>query len=122
MASEATHLAPEGFEPILADADAIVDYIAAWSSEDICRELTWEHFRDAAAKLKWFSLCEIRPGNADMNLRSPSRDRRYTGMDPLTRPPIVVLDAEIQDGHHRYRAAAKNQEMGLWGYDVEYSA
>jgi hypothetical protein len=110
---------PEGFPDVLKDAQELADYVVTWAVGEVCSETAWESFRDCRGTLRWFDMAEIRPAGGGHE-RVASRERRYRRMDRATCPPILVMDGEIQDGHHRHRVAITRGDAGMWGYDVVY--
>jgi len=110
---------PAGYAPILADADEIAAYIASIASDDdVDEEMIGEYFRGCRAALREVALASLREGPGDANIRSATKERRYGGLSSSTMPPIVVEDGEIMDGHHRYRAALRQQRASVWAYVV----
>ena len=111
---------PEGFPDVLGNAQELADYVVTWAIGEVCSETAWEAFRDCRATLRWFAMKEIIAQTGDGHRRIPSRERRYRRLDRTTCPPILLMDGEIQDGHHRHRVALARGDGGMWGYDVTY--
>lgn len=111
---------PEDFPDVLENAQELADYVVTCAVGEVCSETAWEAFRDCRGTLRWFAMGEIRPARGDGHMRVASRERRYRRMDRATCPPILVMDGEIQDGHHRHRVALARGDGGIWGYDVTY--
>jgi hypothetical protein len=109
---------PKGYDNHLKDAHDIADHIASTSSEEVDHELMLDYFRGTQAKLKKTSIEDIRPGSEDYNRPSKKKEAKYSKMPSETRPPIVIEDGEIVDGHHRYRDALKKGESHIWAYHV----
>lgn len=111
---------PAGYEAVLADASALVEYCRSTAVGEFYSDLPSEEFRDCQAVLRWIPMAEISPASGDGHRRIASRERKYKAMDPATCPPIVIMFGIIQDGHHRYRVALKRGDSGMWTYDVNY--
>lgn len=116
----ATIVPPAGFPDRLEDASGIADYIERWAVGDVCREMVEEHFRDCTAELVRLPMDAIDPSGGDGHRPIPSRERRYSRMDPASCPPILVMDGRIEDGHHRHRVAMNRGDDGMWCYRVTY--
>lgn len=102
----------------LKDADAIADYVAAHSTDEVDAELMQEFFRDTHAVLREIRLDDLRPGDPDHNIADKRKEARYLKMNLDTMPPILVEDNEIQDGNHRYRVLLRAKRSTAWCYDV----
>lgn len=107
-----------GYAPVLKDAQEIAEYIMSTSSEDVDGEFIEEHFWGCHATLTKVPLVDLAEGNPDGNIRSASKERKYSKMDMATIPPLVVEDGTVVDGNHRYRVAKKNGVNMLWCYVV----
>jgi hypothetical protein len=105
--------------PVLKDSREIANYIESVASDYVDTELMVEHFWGAKAVLKLVPLSQIKPGDADHNIGSASKTKKYLAMDPATMPPLVVENGEIMDGNHRYRVAKKLGLQEVWCYVVE---
>lgn len=93
--------------PTLGSEREIAAYIASVSSAHVDEEAIEEYLgRGSSATLTSVPVSELKPGNADANLRDERKEKRYAKQNPATMPPLVVLDdGRIVDGNHRYRVA-----------------
>jgi hypothetical protein len=95
----------DGYPAVLEDAEAIASYIADLSPTEVDEEFIAEHFWGCRAELRMVPVSELREGDADTNMRSLKREKKYAKMDLATMPPLVVENGEIKDGNHRFRVA-----------------
>jgi hypothetical protein len=113
-----TRLLSNQYSHILKDADAIAEYISSISSSYVNEEFISEYFRGCQAVLKNIPINSVHEGNADSNVRSEAKEKRYIKKSSQTIPPLVVWDGEIVDGNHRYRVAKQLGLTSLWCYVV----
>jgi hypothetical protein len=107
------------YKALLESGEAIAAYIATMSSHYVDEQLASEHFRDSRAVLRLLPVDTLRAGHADTNIRDRAKERRYTKLNPLTMPPLVVQAGNIEDGNHRFRIGKKRKQTHFWCYDVE---
>ncbi len=104
--------------PLLFNAREIANYIAMQSPDFIDHELVEESFHGAGAHLRWMPLADLTMGPTSGHMQVPERTLQYAQLPPGTRPPIVVEDGLVQDGHHRVRDALARGEHRILSYEV----
>lgn len=110
------------WEPVLKDGWAIAAYIASLSSDDVDEEYIFEHYRGCRAVLRMVPVAKLTAGDADHNIPSKAKARRYAKLALDTMPPLVVEDGQIMDGNHRFRDAIKKGATDVPCYVVEEAA
>lgn len=110
---------PAGFPAKLGSARDIADYVEEHSPQGVDAELIEELYFGCEARLVWLSMDRITPGPAENNIPSRKKEAAYRRLPAVTRPPILVDEGCIEDGHHRYRDALSKGETGMWCYVVE---
>lgn len=107
------------YPAMLNDAREIAQYIDSVASDYVDIEMIEEYFNGAHAVLRFVPIENIHEGDKNHNIRSKSKERKYSKMDPEKIPPLVLEHGIIMDGNHRYRVAKKNGATGLWCYVIE---
>ena len=104
---------------VLRDNRAIGEYVADLDPR-VDAEMVEEHFFGAHAVLKLIPIESVREGNPDVNIRSASKEKKFSKMDLAKQPPILVDEGEIADGHHRYRVAKAAGATDILAYVISY--
>lgn len=111
---------PEGYPDRLGSAREIADHIDSLTPDGVDMEFVEDYFRGGSAELVFRPLGELVAGNADHNIEVEGRSEAYAALPQSTCPPIVIIDGQIEDGHHRYRVAQAAAWPGMWCYDVAF--
>lgn len=111
---------PAGYPDSLDDARAIADHIDTLTPGGVDMEFVEDIFRGGSAKLQFCPLDSLSPGHDDQNIPIKSKEKKYAKLPSQTCPPLIAIDGEIQDGHHRYRVALAQNWPGIWCYAVEF--
>jgi len=110
---------PMGYEPKLAGARAIAEYVVGLSPDDVDRDMVEDAYIGCSARLTWLPMDVIVPGPSEANVPNASRERVYARMHAGSTPPILVDGCGIEDGHHRHRVAIARGDPGMWCYAIE---
>ena len=117
--SEEPHHVFGNWPQTLADNRAIGEYVADLDPR-VDAEMVEEHFFGARAVLKLIPIDSVREGHSDGNVRSASKEKKFSKMDLAKQPPILVDDGVIADGHHRYRVAKAAGATDILAYVITY--
>ena len=109
---------PEDYEPVLSDADDIVAYMNAFSTEDLDEELMLDYFRGCKAVLKLLPVSSIHQGDPNHNIINPKKQKQYLKLNTKTIPPIIVDNGTVIDGNHRFRVAKALGLTQIWAYVI----
>jgi hypothetical protein len=109
---------PQGFADVLNDAQEIADYVETYAVYPVDNEFVAEQFRGQHAVLKLMPMSELKEAGRDHNLRSKKNEDKYLKQNLKTQPPALVVNGEIMDGNHRYRANKRRGLTHMWCYVV----
>lgn len=104
--------------PVLKDHYEIAAYIESVASDYVDREMMEEYYHGAKAVLRAIPASELTPGDADHNIPSKVKERKYAKLPVETMPPLVVQNGQIEDGNHRFRVGLAKGMTEFWCYDV----
>lgn len=120
MESAEPHHVFGNWPQMLRDNRAIGEYVEGLDPR-VDAEMVEEHFFGAHAVLKLIPIDSVREGNPDGNVRSASKEKKFSKMDLAKQPPILVDDeGEIADGHHRFRVAKAAGATDILAYVISY--
>ena len=106
------------YPAVLRDEHEIAEYIVIHSSSHVDEEFVEEYYKNSHAKLRLIPAAELEEGEADHNIPSKAKHRRYMKMSSETIPPLVVSDGKIEDGNHRFRVGLEQGLQAFWCYEV----
>jgi gamma-glutamylcyclotransferase (GGCT)/AIG2-like uncharacterized protein YtfP len=97
--------------------------IASWIVQHAPHELDFETLRllfsGRCANLKRVPLDSLREGALERFHQDPGKEMLYKDHTEDSMPPLMVIDNEVQDGHHLFRALKKKGLPSVLIYDAQ---